>query len=54
MINEKVVRDAVQSFLHPKLGKSLLDYLVIGLLPGTGDPSITIAQSLPHCSEQPG
>ena len=27
-----------------------LDYLVIDLPPGTGDPSIAIAQTIPHCS----
>lgn len=27
-----------------------LDYLIIDLPPGTGDPSIAIAQALPHCS----
>ena len=27
-----------------------LDFLVIDLPPGTGDPSITIAQTIPHCS----
>lgn len=27
-----------------------LDYLVIDLPPGTGDPSIAITQAIPHCS----
>ncbi len=31
-----------------KWGK--LDYLIIDLPPGTGDPSITVAQAIPHCS----
>ena len=43
----------VSKMIHQLLGQvrwGELDYLVLDLPPGTGDPSITIAQALPHCS----
>ena len=43
----------VSKMIHQLLGQvkwGELDYLVIDLPPGTGDPSITIAQAIPHCS----
>jgi len=43
----------VSKMIHQLLGQvrwGKLDYLVLDLPPGTGDPSITIAQALPHCS----
>ncbi|NOR25665.1 MAG: P-loop NTPase [Desulforhopalus sp.] len=43
----------VSKMIHRLLGQvkwGELDYLVIDLPPGTGDPSITIAQALPDCS----
>jgi ATP-binding protein involved in chromosome partitioning len=43
----------VSKMIHQLLGQvswGELDYLVIDLPPGTGDPSITIAQALPYCS----
>jgi ATP-binding protein involved in chromosome partitioning len=43
----------VPKMIHQLLGQvswGELDYLVIDLPPGTGDPSITIAQALPRCS----
>ncbi|MBU0663941.1 MAG: Mrp/NBP35 family ATP-binding protein [Proteobacteria bacterium] len=43
----------VSKMIHQLLGQvkwGELDYLVIDLPPGTGDPSIAIAQALPHCS----
>jgi ATP-binding protein involved in chromosome partitioning len=43
----------VSKMIHQLLGQvnwGELDYLVIDLPPGTGDPSITIAQALPRCS----
>ncbi|MFH2123888.1 MAG: Mrp/NBP35 family ATP-binding protein [Pseudomonadota bacterium] len=43
----------VSKMIHQLLGEvrwGELDYLVIDLPPGTGDPSIAIAQALPHCS----
>lgn len=42
----------VSKMIHTLLGRvkwGALDYLVLDLPPGTGDPSITIAQALPHC-----
>ena len=43
----------VSKMIYQLLGQvrwGKLDYLVLDLPPGTGDPSITIAQALPHCS----
>jgi len=43
----------VSKMIHQLLGQvkwGELDYLVLDLPPGTGDPSITIAQSIPYCS----
>ncbi|MBU1986729.1 MAG: Mrp/NBP35 family ATP-binding protein [Proteobacteria bacterium] len=43
----------VSKMIHQLLGQvkwGELDYLVIDLPPGTGDPSIAIAQALPRCS----
>ncbi len=43
----------VSKMIHQLLDKvnwGDLDYLVIDLPPGTGDPSITIAQAIPYCS----
>ena len=43
----------VSKMIHRLLGQvkwGELDYLVLDLPPGTGDPSITIAQAIPNCS----
>jgi ATP-binding protein involved in chromosome partitioning len=43
----------VSKMIHQLLGQvkwGELDYLVLDLPPGTGDPSITIAQAIPYCS----
>ena len=43
----------VSKMIHQLLDRvqwGALDYLVIDLPPGTGDPSISIAQQLPHCN----
>lgn len=43
----------VSKMINQLLGKVAwgeLDYLVIDLPPGTGDPSIAIANAIPHCS----
>lgn len=43
----------VSKMIHRLLGQvkwGELDYLVLDLPPGTGDPSITIAQAIPRCS----
>jgi ATP-binding protein involved in chromosome partitioning len=44
-----MVARAIRDFLG-KVEWGELDFLVVDLPPGTGDPSITIAQSLPHAS----
>lgn len=44
-----LVAKMIQQLLS-KVRWGKLDYLVIDLPPGTGDPSIAIAQALPHCS----
>ena len=43
----------VSKMIHQLLGQVIwgeLDYLVLDLPPGTGDPSIAIAQAIPDCS----
>ncbi|MCR4292650.1 MAG: Mrp/NBP35 family ATP-binding protein [Candidatus Kuenenia sp.] len=44
-----LVSNAVREFLE-KVMWGNLDYLVVDLPPGTGDPSITIAQSIPNAT----
>lgn len=42
-----LVSKAINEFLEDVMWGEL-DYLVVDLPPGTGDPSITIAQSIPN------